>query len=836
LAVTAPRQPALESVWHAPLVPAALAITAGIVADRYVAVPLVVSLVAALVCLAAWLAALPGKGRGLALVYLALAGVAFGAAWHHFRRDATRPDDIGVLAPDDPRPAQVRGILETEPLRNAAIHGDPLRSRDRPESASAVLAITQLRQSDSWVPITGRLRLLSGTPLEGLHAGDVVEAAGRIERIRGPANPGEFDQAAHWRDCGARAQLVVRPAPEAVVRLERGWPTSLTGSLAVVRGWGQGLLTRDLPEGTGGLAAALLLGEGAPLGASDWDKYIRTGVVHVLAISGQHLVILAWVLWAVLRMAGVRQRYGAMVVGTVLFAYALLTGFRPPASRAAVMVGVACAALVLRRRTLPANAFALAWLTVGLLDPADLFGAGCQLSFLSVAILYWGTRPFLEHDQDALGQLIEESRPAWQRAVRRLGREIGTAYLVTIIIWLAITPLAAARYHLISPIGIALGPPLGLLTSLALIAGFLMLTLGAVVPPLATVLGPVVHFSLAACERLVDWGAAVPGGYFYIGDIPEWWLALFYLGLLALLTQAALRERWRWVLSAGLGWLCVGLVGAAARLPADELRVTFLAVGHGGCTVLELPDGRTLIYDAGAIGGPDVTRRQIAPFLWHRGIRRVDEIFLSHADLDHFNGLPDLCSRFTVGHVSCTPTFADKSSSAVVHTLATLQRHGIATRIVKAGDFLDAGTVTLEVLHPPAEGPAGNENARSLVLVVRHAGHTLLLTGDLEGAGLERMMRLPPLAMDIVMAPHHGSRRANTPELAAWCRPRVAVSCQGPPPGWREGPEPYTSRGARFLGTWPHGAVTVRSHGSGLAVETFVTGERFVVRSAGRGE
>ena len=187
-------------------------------------------------------------------------------------------------------------------------------------------------------------------------------------------------------------------------------------------------------------------------------------------------------------------------------------------------------------------------------------------------------------------------------------------------------------------------------------------------------------------------------------------------------------------------------------LPSDELRCTFLAVGHGGCAVLETPDGRTLLYDAGALGGPDVSRRQIAPFLWYRGIRRIDEVFLSHADLDHFNGLPELLERFAVGQVTCTPTFADKNTEGVRETLDVLRRRGVSIRIVKAGEHLWAGDLSLEVLHPPAVGPEGNENARSLVLEVRHAGHTLLLTGDLEGPGLERVLGLPPHRVDVLMA------------------------------------------------------------------------------------
>jgi competence protein ComEC len=322
----------------------------------------------------------------------------------------------------------------------------------------------------------------------------------------------------------------------------------------------------------------------------------------------------------------------------------------------------------------------------------------------------------------------------------------------------------------------------------------------------------------------------LPGSYWYVADIPTWWIWILYLGLFGVLTLASVRPYRTWTSLAGLGWLCVGLLAGAARLPEDEFRCTFLAVGHGGCTVLEIPDGRILLYDAGALTGPDVTRRQIAPFLWSRGIRRIDEVFLSHADLDHFNGLPALLERFTIGQVTCTPSFAEKLLPGVQLTLATLEKEKIPIRTVRAGDHLSAGPVDLEVRHPPAVGPEGTENARSLVLLVRHAGHSLLLTGDLEGPGLDRLLALPPVAVDVLMAPHHGSRFPNTAALAAWAHPRVVVSCEGPPRGPTRPPEPYTAVGAQFLGTWPHGAITIRSHSSGLLVETFATGQRFVVR------
>jgi competence protein ComEC len=822
-----------ESVWRAPLFPVALAVTAGIVLDRYFSPSIHASLLALAAGLVAWLASLRAGGRGLPLLYLAVAGVAFGAAYHHFRRDVYPADDIATVAPAEPMPAFVRGVIDDEPNHTPAVKDDPLRSMDKPESSSTVLRITHLRQRQEWVPFSGRLRLQAPGDLTGLHVGDEVEAVGRLSLIAGPFNPGEFDFAAFNRDRGVRAQLIVAKTADGVMRLSRGWPATFSGWLAVVRGWGQGVLGRCLPSSCSGVAMALLLGDGSPMTAADWEKYVRTGVIHVLAISGQHLVVLAMALWWVMRLLGVRQRYAATVIALFLFGYALLTGGRPPALRSAVTVAAVCGGLLLRRRTLAANSFALAWLVVALLNPMDLFNTGCQLSFLSVAILLWGFRFGSRQPDDPLDRLIEASRPAWQRVLLGVGRAIGESYLVSMAIWLAVTPLAASRYNMISPIGIILGPPLTLLTSVALLAGFPLLVAAAVWEPLAHLFAPVVAWSLTACEWLVDVTDRWPVSHVYVGEVPEWWLWPLYLALLAALTQPWLRQRRPWLVAAALGWLCVGLIGGAARLPADELRCTFLAVGHGGCTVLELPDGRTLLYDAGAIGGPDVARRQIAPFLWNRGVRRIDEVFLSHADLDHFNGLASLLDRFAVGRITCTPTFADKDNVPVRHTLARIEQGGIPVRVVKAGDRLAAGAVSIEVLHPPARGPDGNENSRSLVLLVRHGADSILLTGDLEGTGLERVLAMPPLPVDVMMAPHHGSLRSNGERLALWARPRVVVSCQGPPRGSDRLPDVYRRSGARTLGTFPHGAVTVRSRGRGLVIETYVTRDRLTLRPRG---
>jgi competence protein ComEC len=340
----------VTGVWHAPLVPVALLTTAGIVADRYAAVPLVLALVVVGLSLLGWAAGIGLGARRWPYVLLLAGCAAGGAAWHHYRRDVFADNDIGRLAPTIPHPVQLRGVIEEEPLRKPGRPAEALRSIDRTESVSAVLRVTEVNQQENWVPLSGRVRLVLAGPEPALHVGDGVEVAGRLSAVEGPANPGEFDQAAYLRDKGVRAQVVVRKTPDGMTRLERGWPTSPIGCLMAIRGWGQEVLAEALPADTSGVATALLLGEGSPLTADDWDRYVRGGVIHVLAISGQHLVILGLFLWWVLRLFGVRQRRGAVLVAVFLLLYALLTGGHPPAMRSAITVCALALGLVLRRR------------------------------------------------------------------------------------------------------------------------------------------------------------------------------------------------------------------------------------------------------------------------------------------------------------------------------------------------------------------------------------------------------------------------------------------------------------------------------------------------------
>jgi competence protein ComEC len=836
----------VSALAYAPLLPIAAAVTIGLVVDRYEPIPIVFSIGAAILCLIGWAVCRRQKREQLALLYLWAVWAGLACAYHHSWRHLYSSDDIGEFANDQPTLIQVRGTIVEEPTTPVRRKDDPLVSQPRTDTTQCVVEVFELRREGDWQAASGKTVLQVSGKLDGLHVGDDIEFTGWIARPQPPMNPGEWDYSSKLQDRRIRAAIHVKSADHGVVRLAEGWRGSFFGWLAQIRGWGERTLLRELPADQAGIAIALLLGESSAMASEDWEKYVRTGVIHVLAISGQHLVVLGAFLWFLFRLIGVRARRAAWLVAAIMLAYALLTGGRPSAMRAAVMVGAVCVGIIARRPALPANTFALAWLVVLALNPTDLFTAGFQLSFLCVAVLIWGIpRWFPKRERTPLQQLIEESRPGWQRIMRAFLRVVGWWYLVSLVLTAATAPLVIWWQNVVAPSGALIGPPLILLTSIALVAGFLTLLLSLIGSWAALPFTWITRQSIGLCEWIVGWADRLPGGCFYVPDIPIWWLAGFYGMLLVWMCRvrfvnapplaggcrfAPLLSN-RSVALALTTWLCTGLILSARQPSSDELRITFIYVGHGTCVLLETPDGRVLLYDAGALSGPDVTRRHIAPFLWSRGIHRIDEIFLSHGDLDHFNGVPALARRFTIGRIAVTPSFEQKNAPGVRAVLERIRNLGIVIRQTHEGDLSEVGDVRLKVLHPPLHGPEGLENARSLVMLIEHRGHRILLTGDLEKSGLRLFLNGTPPKVDVLMAPHHGGASANTAELADKTKPRLVIACDGPKSAPPKGDDVYTKRKIPYWVTWPHGAITLRSHATGLTAETYRTGQRLVVVS-----
>jgi competence protein ComEC len=823
-------------VAYQPLLVLLAALVAGVIADRGLGLEWESWCGLASAGWLGWLAAFRRRLlRGSTVLLLAAAG-STAAAWHHFCWRLYPETEIGRHADETPRPVCVRAVAQAAPrlqrrrspyeggeteesvvevrLRSVRVAGSAPDSPGRD-------SVRQLR----WHEASGRALLTVPGRLTGLRAGDLLEIRALISRPPRPCNPGEFDFADHERmyrrACRLRAEH-----PEAVrLAARRAWHAGRW--LDSVRRAGYEDLVRYVGPERGELAAALLLGTRTTLGAESTESFLVTGTIHLLAISGMHVGILVWCVWIVGRTGLCSRRTTLLVAVVFVIAYALVTEARPPVVRAAVLVGIMCLGRLLGLRTLASNTLAAAGILVLVLNPVYLLQTGTQLSFLAVATLCCGgERERQGVAPDPLDCLLWRSRPwVWRAAARLLGSAWQLCWLTTRVS-LVTTPLVLYRFHLFTPVGLLVNPLLCPGIAVPLFSGFGVLLTGRWFPPMATVLGRCCDLSLAMVEWCTARAEAIPGGHLWLPAPPGWWVALFYLLVTACFLTVELGGRHRPLLRGMLAvWLSLGGALVLWRpISNTSLDCTFVAVGHGTCVLFELPGGEVWLYDAGGLGSPTVACRRVSAVLWSRGIRKLDGVILSHADADHYNALPGLLERFSLKAVYVTPGMFRGSASGLQELRAALLEHQVAVRTVVAGQELDwPQGARLRVLHPPPAGVAGSDNANSAVVEVEYAGRRILMPGDLEEDGLRRLLALPALDCDLVMAPHHGSARSDPARFLTWSTPEWVIVSGGRHRHVRaaSASNPYRSAAATVLHTAEDGAIRVRCTAQSLTVHSW---------------
>ncbi|MFM9058172.1 MAG: ComEC/Rec2 family competence protein [Planctomycetaceae bacterium] len=666
----------------------------------------------------------------------------------------------------------------------------------------------------------------------------------------GPAlNPGEFDQRLRARSQRCLSIIRVRSAAGIrVVAIPAGW--SPPAVLDAVRGWGTGVLRARIGADRAALAAALLLGNRESIAREEVDAFLVTGTVHVLSISGLHVGLVAAALFAVLRTVAIPRGAALVAVAVSTGAYMLVVGAETPVVRATLLVWLTCLAAATDRRSAALNALAVAAIVVLAWRPAEVFSAGAQLSFLSTGVLVGvaAALPRAVVPTDPIDRLIDRSRSSVERWGRRRAWQAWVLFVCGLAVWAATGPLVAARFHVVSPVGLVINVLIAPLVAVAMAAGFLCLLAAPVSGAIATGCGTACDAALAGIGRLVAWGAAVPGGHAWLPGPPAWWVVGWYALLavaMCLLAPPLLTRGRTWVAVAAT-WCAVGLVGiGAARLTGDGpggLRAVVADVGHGCGIVVRSPTGRCLVYDAGRLGAPGAARRALAAVLWSEGVSRIDTLVISHADADHFNAVPELLERFRVDCVVVPPQFCLASSPAVADLLGRLRDRGIPVRTLVAGDgFALDPACRVRALHPHVRAPAcgASDNESSLVLAVEAAGRRLLLTGDLEGAALDRLVRERPEACDVLVAPHHGSRTSLPADIAAATLPACVVVSGAGGRAWPEVRAAYATAadGAEVLLTGGLGALELDLEAGRMAARRFTAhGWRPVFRQAGAGE
>ena len=597
---------------YQPLLLVVVAAGSGIFVDGWLKINPACSLSICLIGLSAWWLSLHvvSKPR-LASWALLVAIVGLGAGWHHANWNWFSPGEIGRFA-DQPQACCLKLDLSSEPSM-AVVESPGFGASEALETETRFeTQAVALRDGQAWIPVEGNLQLVVHGDASHLYSGDRVLAFGKLVGLNAPGNPGQFDFRVHQRSQRRLASLHVYDVDQ--IRAESK-PQRSASWLSRLRRALDSTIWKQLPAAQAGLASALLLGNRSQLSRKRRDRFVETGTVHLLAISGLHVGILAASFLLLMRLPRGDRRVSLWLTIAFVVFYAWLVEFRPPATRASILIVLFCGSRLLGERGFSLNLLAAAALVVLALNPTDLFAVGPQLSFLAVATLTLSSHlVFPVQNVDPLDALIARTR-AWPvRGLHSLGRTVNQAFLVSGMIWLLALPLVAYRFHLVTPIALLINPILILPISIALYSGLAILVIGRLVGPVVLVAAWCCRNSLCLVEWLVTACHGLNWGHHWTAGPPGWSVGLFYL----LAATLALLLRRRWTLKGLLGlfafWIVLGwwLPGVLHDHDPDvSLTCTFVDVGHGGCTLIELPGGNAWVYDA-VHSEPQILRHEIS--------------------------------------------------------------------------------------------------------------------------------------------------------------------------------------------------------------------------------
>ncbi len=719
----------------------------------------------------------PAPRRFAARFALALAGAALGFAWAggyaQWRLAQTLPSEL------EGRDIELTGVV-------AGLPQELERGLRFAFDVEQALPGVPPRISLAWY--RGRDDEADESPRVPVRAGERWRLTVRLKRPHGNINPHGFDYEAWLFERGIRATGYVRPKA-ATERIDaRVWHPAY--AVEMLREAIRDRFRRALPEAPyAGILIALAIGDQQAIAPELWQAFGRTGITHLMSISGLHVTMLAGLAYAAVNWLWRRSsrlplrlpaQHAAAIGGLLAaFAYCLLAGFAVPAQRTLYMLGVVALAHVARRELSASRVLALALLLVLLLDPWAVLAAGFWLSFGAVGLLFFigGGRLGTAH------WMLEWGRAQWA---------------VTLGMLPALLALFQ-QFSLVSPLANALAIPLVsfLITPLAL-AGCL---------PFLDPLLALAHWITGGLMLAVDALAALPLAVWQQAAPPGWAVLLALGGSAWLLLPRGFPARWL-----GLLAFLPMLTAVPPRPAPGTAAITVLDVGQGLAIHVQTA-AHDLLFDAGPAFSADADsgNRIIAPYLRAMGVRRLDTLVVSHADKDHEGGAASV--------LAALPVALMKTSLPWEHPLSAQPvRHEVCVD----GDAWEWDGVRFEMLHPEPDPGSRKSNDLSCVLRLSAGNKALLLTSDIEAVSELALLARhgKRLAADAMTVPHHGSRTSSTPEFIAAVGARDVIF----PVGYRnrfghpreDVVARYVASGARLHRSDAHGAVRIELGPRGL--------------------
>ena len=743
---------------HQPFVPVVLAFGCGIWLDKALwpgsetletslSVPLLVWLCVLAVVGVLWKTALFWGGEKaservvmwrtrVAACFLLVCIAAAGGAWHHAYWNLYPKNEISMTFRNETALAFVEGEI-LRPLERYYASDDMLKFQNKDEqSTSFQLRVRRMKNKKEWAATNGVVTVRVAGNVREVHPGDVVTISGKLVHPAGAKNPGGFVPRDYCRAQRVLAILNV-PTPENITLVRRPKWGGLYRLVEFLRDTARARLETSLPPESKVLAEAVVLGCRDELSRSEKETMLETGTVHLMSVSGMHVGMFAAGVLFFLGLFPLPQKWKTGILIALILLYVMITGARPPAVRAGVLVTVTSLAFMLRRPCSRMNALALAALLVLAMNPTSLFNTGTQLSFLAVGTLVYTPLFHLrktEFDEDDSWEYwpIATREMRW-RFLRSMARYYGMALwnvlYSSFVLSMVLMPLVAWKFHIVAPVGIFLNVLLSIPLMVAVVTSAVVIVFGWI-PGVGWAMSGICAGALSVLEWLIHTAAKLPCTCFWVCGPTKGAVLGFYLVLVGwfLLSPFFTRKR-RFAGVLTLVVLALTFLPQWLEPPRDGLRCSFISVSHGLSVLLEFPDGRNFLFDAGQFAAAEIPQRTIAEYLWFRRVHRLDAVFISHPDLDHYNALPGLLDRFPVDVIYTAPVAVERMKSAAEAAVeaedAAATTAAVASSETATVEAVAAGVPTTEatmVGGPTADAAAAK--AASSAIASESAGPT----------------------------------------------------------------------------------------------------------------
>ena len=538
----------------------------------------------------------------------------------------------------------------------------------------------------------------------------------------------------------------------------RHWPALFSRAL-------KDSVARCFPESAAPLVTALITGDRTQLPDSVYSALRRSGLAHVIAVSGLHVSFLAGLITALL---GRRRRLSAVVGILLLFFFSAVAGNTPSVQRAALMQSMLLIAPLFDRENDPPTALSAVLMVLLAANPYAAASVSLQLSFAAVAGIFLFTGPLCER----WGRRLPR-RPVgfWPRLGCRTARVVIATVATTLGAIVFTTPLMAYYFNSVSLIS-----PLTNLLSLwavsdAFLGGLVTALVGLILPPAATVMAWVVSLPVWYLQWLTAALAGLPFASVAVRSIYlVLWMGLTYGLIFLWILWRGPRGRAVVPVCLSTSALCGALLLQAAAFTGGRLTVSVLDVGQG-LSVALWSEGRTALIDCGGYDAGNVA----ADHFQALGLSHIDLVILTHYHSDHAGGIPQLLERMDVGLLILPDVEPESELRAEVESAA--RAHGVETLLVSDGAGAELGEARLTI-YPPLGAGSSNEEGLS---VLGSAGEfDVLVTGDMDTTVEKRLVKYGALPdTEMLVVGHHGSKYAASEELLAAITPEVAVISVG---------------------------------------------------------